>query len=64
MLSQSQLEQYYIPLVKRLSQGDWFTSRTSATGLYAAGYPLATPTTQEELRKYEKRIQWKWKLDF
>ncbi|KAI7827129.1 armadillo-type protein [Gamsiella multidivaricata] len=51
VLNQSQLEQYYIPLVKRLTSGDWFTSRTSATGLYAAGYSLALPATQEDLRK-------------
>ncbi|KAI1291508.1 40S ribosomal protein S3 [Mortierella claussenii] len=51
VLSQAQLEQYYIPLVKRLTLGDWFTSRTSATGLYAAGYTLATPATQEDMRK-------------
>ncbi|KAF9204555.1 hypothetical protein BGZ49_005165 [Haplosporangium sp. Z 27] len=51
VLSQAQLEQNYIPLVKRLTHGDWFTSRTSATGLYAVGYALASPATQEDLRK-------------
>ncbi|KAF8936600.1 hypothetical protein BGZ58_003983 [Dissophora ornata] len=51
VLSQSQLEQFYTPLLKRLSLGDWFTSRTSATGLYAAGYSLALPATQEDMRK-------------
>ncbi|KAG0274039.1 hypothetical protein BGZ96_004554, partial [Linnemannia gamsii] len=50
-LSQAQLEQYYIPLLKRLTLGDWFTSRTSATGLYACGYPLASPASQEDMRK-------------
>lgn len=29
------LETHFIPLVLRLSSGDWFTSRTSACGLYA-----------------------------
>ncbi|KAF9164346.1 hypothetical protein DFQ26_001557 [Actinomortierella ambigua] len=50
-LSQAQLEQYYVPLLKRLTLGDWFTSRTSATGLYAVGYPLASSATQEDMRK-------------
>ncbi|KAI1317084.1 hypothetical protein EDD11_009067 [Mortierella claussenii] len=50
-LSQQQLEQYYIPLLKRLTLGDWFTSRTSATGLYACGYTLVSPAHQEEMRK-------------
>ncbi|KAF9182602.1 hypothetical protein BGZ51_004655 [Haplosporangium sp. Z 767] len=51
VLSQTQLEQYYIPLVKRLTHGDWFTSRTSAAGLYANGYSLAALATQEDMRK-------------
>ncbi|KAF9946661.1 hypothetical protein BGZ72_000138 [Mortierella alpina] len=51
VLNETQLEQYYIPLVNRLTVGDWFTSRTSATGLYASGYALASPATQEHLRK-------------
>ncbi|KAF9117401.1 hypothetical protein BGW39_002217 [Mortierella sp. 14UC] len=50
-LNQAQLEQYYIPLLKRLTLGDWFTSRTSATGLYACGYPLVSPASQEDMRK-------------
>jgi serine/threonine-protein phosphatase 2A regulatory subunit A len=40
-----------MPLIKRLTGGDWFTSRTSACGLYAAVYPKCAPETQEELRK-------------
>ena len=46
------VEEYYIPMLKRLTSGDWFTSRTSACGLYAAAYPLCAPAVQEELRKY------------
>jgi len=34
VLSQQQMEQYYIPLLKRLSAGEWFTSRTSSAALY------------------------------
>ncbi|KAG0333861.1 hypothetical protein BG004_000660 [Podila humilis] len=51
VLNQAQLEQYFIPLLKRLSTGDWFTSRTSATGLYACGYATVSPAFQEDLRK-------------
>ncbi|KAF9582316.1 hypothetical protein BGW38_000359 [Lunasporangiospora selenospora] len=50
-LSAMQSEQYFVPLVKRLSMGDWFTSRTSATGLYASGYSLVSPAIQEDMRK-------------
>lgn len=30
-----QIESYFIPLIKRLSSTEWFSSRVSATGLYA-----------------------------
>lgn len=51
VLSQAQLERYYIPLVKRLSNGEWFTSRTSSASLYSAVYARVSPTIQEALRK-------------
>lgn len=51
VLSQSQIEQYYIPLLKRLSQGEWFTSRTSSAALYPAVYANVSPAIQDELRK-------------
>ncbi|KIM43162.1 hypothetical protein M413DRAFT_443972 [Hebeloma cylindrosporum] len=51
VLSQSQIEQYYIPLLKRLSQGEWFTSRTSSAALYPAVYAKVSPAIQDELRK-------------
>ena len=38
-------------MVKRLSIGDWFTSRTSACGLYAPAYEKAMVATQDELRR-------------
>jgi serine/threonine-protein phosphatase 2A regulatory subunit A len=50
-MSLKQIEEYYVPLIKRLGSGDWFTSRTSATGLFASCYPFASPVTQEELRR-------------
>jgi serine/threonine-protein phosphatase 2A regulatory subunit A len=38
-------------MIKRLSTGDWFTSRTSACGLYTPAYPLVSPAFKEELKK-------------
>lgn len=40
-----------MPLLRRLCQGDWFTSRTSACALFAAPYPTATVETQGEMRR-------------
>lgn len=50
-LVESQIQEYYLPLLKRLSTGEWFTSRTSATALYAAAYPKASTAIKEEMRK-------------
>jgi serine/threonine-protein phosphatase 2A regulatory subunit A len=46
------IEEYYMPILKRLSTGDWFTSRTSACGLYSPPYNLVSAKVQEELRRY------------
>ncbi|KIM85215.1 hypothetical protein PILCRDRAFT_817212 [Piloderma croceum F 1598] len=51
VLSQAQIEEYYIPLLKRLSSGEWFTSRTSAAALYPPVYAKVSPAIQEDLRK-------------
>lgn len=51
MLSPPQLEAYYIPLTKRLSSGEWFTSRTSSAALYPPVYPRVSSPLQDELRK-------------
>ncbi|KAJ3412016.1 hypothetical protein HDV05_001397 [Chytridiales sp. JEL 0842] len=50
-LAGSQVEDFYLPMVKRLSMGDWFTSRTSACGIFAPIYQVSSPTLQAELRK-------------
>ncbi|OCH96167.1 ARM repeat-containing protein [Obba rivulosa] len=50
-LNQAQIEQYYIPLLQRLSRGEWFTSRTSSCALYAPVYDRVSPSLQDELRK-------------
>ena len=49
-LSQSQVEDYFIPLVVRLAKADWFTSKISATGLFCVPYSKATAASQEALR--------------
>lgn len=50
-LSDSQIEEFYLPLLKRLSIGDWFTSRTSATALFSVGYNKASQVTKDEMRR-------------
>lgn len=55
-LSQQQVEEYFIPLVKRLSKTDWFTSKISATGLYTTPYPKASSTQQAELRQHYNQL--------
>ena len=50
-LSQPQVEDYFIPLIARLSKADWFTSKISATGLYTVPYSKATTPSQESLRQ-------------
>jgi serine/threonine-protein phosphatase 2A regulatory subunit A len=42
----------FAPLVKRLAQGEWFTSRASAAGLFAVCYSAFDAQKQEEWRKY------------
>nr|VWO96708.1 Protein phosphatase 2A structural subunit [Ganoderma boninense] len=51
VLSQEQIEQSYIPLVQRLSRGEWFTSRTSSCALYAPAYDKVAVPIQDELRR-------------
>ncbi|PWN45150.1 ARM repeat-containing protein [Ceraceosorus guamensis] len=54
LLTPAQIDEHYLPLLRRLSGGDWFTSRTSATSLFAAVYPKVggdVASTQEDLRK-------------
>ncbi|KKY21371.1 putative protein phosphatase pp2a regulatory subunit a [Phaeomoniella chlamydospora] len=50
-LSQTQVEQSFIPLTIRLSKADWFTSKISATGLYTTPYKKASSNLQAGLRE-------------
>ncbi|KAF6021024.1 PPP2R1B [Bugula neritina] len=47
--SPQDLEQYFVPLVKRLAGGDWFTSRTSACGLFSVSYPRGSSSVKLNL---------------
>nr|ODN96708.1 protein phosphatase 2 (formerly 2A), regulatory subunit A [Cryptococcus depauperatus CBS 7855] len=51
LLSAQALEKHLVPILRRLSTGEWFTSRTSASALFAAPYPNASLTAQEEMRR-------------
>lgn len=51
VLNQTQIEQYYIPLLQRLSRGEWFTSRTSSCALYPPVYDKVAQPVQDELRR-------------
>lgn len=50
--SAQHLEEYFFPLVQRLAAGDWFTTRTSACGLFAACYPRVSMDYKVELRQH------------
>jgi len=46
-----QTDQHFLPLLRRLSSGDWFTSRSSSCGLFAVVYPLCNNDIKAELRQ-------------
>lgn len=47
---ETDVPQHFVPLIKRLSAGDWFASRASACGLYAVAYPRVPAAVQADLR--------------
>jgi len=49
ILPQAHLEEHFMALVRRLAKGDWFTSRTSASGLMVVPYRRAHPALRQEL---------------
>jgi len=54
--SPKDLEQYFVPLIRRLASGDWFTSRSSACGLLCVCYPRVTAAVKAELRNFFKKL--------
>lgn len=51
-----QIEQYFVPLVKRLSTTEWFSSRVSATGLYKTIVAKVPAASQDELLSQYKAL--------
>ncbi|WFD41919.1 protein phosphatase regulatory subunit Paa1 [Malassezia psittaci] len=49
VLNEQQVQEYYLPLLKRLTNGDWFTSRTSAASLFASVYDNVPANMRTEL---------------
>ncbi|XP_073452091.1 uncharacterized protein [Aquarana catesbeiana] len=47
------LKAHFVPLLKRLASGDWYTSRTSACCLFSVCYPRVSSTIKAELRQNE-----------
>lgn len=41
---------------QRLATGEWFTSRVSATGLFATAYPRCVPSIKSELRQLYSQL--------
>ncbi|PIO16566.1 hypothetical protein AB205_0161090, partial [Aquarana catesbeiana] len=54
--SPADLEAHFVPLLKRLASGDWFTSRTSACGLFSVCYPRVSSTIKAELRQHFRNL--------
>ncbi|RWW01640.1 hypothetical protein BHE74_00032475 [Ensete ventricosum] len=49
-MRESNLVNWFAPLLKRLAAGEWFTSRVSSCGLFHIAYPSAPDQLQAELR--------------
>jgi serine/threonine-protein phosphatase 2A regulatory subunit A len=47
---------WFIPLVKRLGAGEWFTARVSACGLFHIAYPSAPELLRAELRSVYNQL--------
>lgn len=45
VLPEADFAEHFVPLIKRLATGDWFTARTSSCGLFAKAYARITGTT-------------------
>lgn len=50
LLPKAEVAAKIVPAIRRLANGDWFTTRVSACGLFAAAYPHVTDQLQTELR--------------
>ncbi|KAJ8445358.1 hypothetical protein Cgig2_010716 [Carnegiea gigantea] len=55
-MRENDLVDYFIPLVKRLAAGEWFTARVSACGLFHIAYPSAPDALKAELRSIYNQL--------
>lgn len=46
--SAADLEAHFVPMVKKLAKGEWFTSRTSASGLFSVCYSRVSAPVKGE----------------
>ncbi|CAO3587754.1 unnamed protein product [Absidia cylindrospora] len=49
LFNEFKVEYYFLPVLTSLTNGEWFTSRTSATGLFAAAYDKLSTGRKSEL---------------
>ncbi|KAA3459763.1 Armadillo-like helical [Gossypium australe] len=49
-MREQDLVEFFIPLLKRLAAGEWFTARVSSCGLFHIAYPSAPEALKTELR--------------
>ncbi|KAK8459538.1 hypothetical protein SEVIR_2G159100v4 [Setaria viridis] len=49
-MKESDIVDWFIPVVKRLAAGEWFTARVSSCGLFHIAYPSAPDQLKTELR--------------
>jgi len=54
--SADQHEKYFIPMIKRLAGGDWYSARISACGLVVIPYDKVNDTIQQELKSTFKEL--------
>uniref|UniRef100_A0A336M5T6 Protein phosphatase PP2A regulatory subunit A n=1 Tax=Culicoides sonorensis TaxID=179676 RepID=A0A336M5T6_CULSO len=54
--SAADLEMHVVPMLARLVHGDWFTSRTSACGLFSVCYPRVSAEVKADLRSNFRQL--------
>ncbi|KAL5973971.1 hypothetical protein ACLOJK_030631 [Asimina triloba] len=55
-MKESDLVEWFIPMVKRLAAGEWFTARVSSCGLFHIAYPSAPELLKAELRSIYNQL--------
>ncbi|MBA0834718.1 hypothetical protein Goarm_007045, partial [Gossypium armourianum] len=55
-MKENDLVDWFVPLVKRLAAGEWFTARVSACGLFHIAYPSAPEMLKTELRSIYSQL--------